>query len=268
MNKSSEKSRVTGRKIRQMILDLSFQSHEGHIGSALSVSDIMAVLYGEILHIPDTKSSNRDRFILSKGHAALSLYCALYLSGLMKRGTLETYCANGSTLGVHPESALSGIEYSTGSLGQGLSFGVGTALATRLHKKSYQTYVLISDAECNEGSIWEAVMFAAHHQLSNLTVIIDLNGQQAFGYTRDVLQLNQLSQRFNVFGWDTDDVDGHDTKKIKAVLQRKSGKPKALVAHTTFGKGVSFMEGQIKWHYQPLGEREYAAAVRELKNTA
>ncbi|KKS86307.1 MAG: Transketolase, beta subunit [Candidatus Gottesmanbacteria bacterium GW2011_GWA1_43_11] len=260
-----EKNSVTGKKIRQLILDLSFQSHEGHIGSALSVSDIIAVIFGEILHISNIRSKNRDRFILSKGHAALALYCALYLKGLMNKRTLETYCSDGSLLGVHPEAALTGIEFSTGSLGQGLSFGVGTALAADLLNKSYHTYVLVSDAECNEGSIWEAVMFAAHNRLSNLTVIVDLNGQQAFGYTRDVLQLKKLSEKFKIFGWNAFDVNGHDEKKLATMLRRKTSKPKVIIAHTTFGKGVSFMESQIKWHYQPLGEQEYSIAVKELK---
>jgi len=265
MKSSTKKPFITGKKIRQHILDLSFRAHEGHIGSALSVSDIVAVMYGEILHIPNVRSQNRDRFILSKGHAALALYCALQLKGLMRKQTFETYGSDGSLLGVHPETALSGIEFSTGSLGQGLSFGVGTALAARIKNKSYHTYVLVSDAECNEGSVWEAVMFAAHHRLSNLTVIVDLNGQQAFGYTRDVLGLGRLSEKFKMFGWNAYDVGGHDKRKLSATLRRKTSKPKAIIAHTTFGKGVSFMEHQIKWHYQTLSEQEYSVAVKNLK---
>lgn len=239
----------------------------GHIGSALSVADIIAALYGDVLRISNPEDPARDRFILSKGHAALALYAALFLKGWISEKELGTFCGDGSLLGVHPEFAVRGVEFTTGSLGHGLSMGAGLALAARLKGEKHRTFVLVSDAECNEGSLWEAVMFSAHHKLSNLIAIIDLNGQQAFGYTKDVLDLQPMEGRWSAFGWDVHKVDGHDTggmAKTIARLKTADGKPHVLVAHTTFGKGVSFMENSIKWHYQPMSDDEYKKALSEI----
>lgn len=173
-------------------------------------------------------------------------------------------------LGVHPEHEVTGIDLSTGSLGQGLTYGTGCALAARLQKSHRRTFVLLSDAECNEGSVWEAAMFAAHHQLSNLIAILDLNGQQALGYTRDVLSMTPMPAYWSAFGWDVHEVDGHDVGQMENViadLSVESGPPHILVAHTTFGKGVSFMENQIKWHYLPLSDGHYQRACDELEKT-
>lgn len=259
---------MLGNQIRRIIIDQSKRAHVGHIGSALSIADLVAALYGDILRIAGHDDPERDRFVLSKGHAVLAVYAALFLKGWMTEETLDTYCGDGTLLGVHPEHALPGIDFSVGSLGQGLSMGAGAALAARLQSSPRRVFVLVSDAECNEGSLWEAVMFAAHHRLANLVVIVDLNGQQALGYTREVLDLSPLADRWRAFGWDTHEVDGHDVEALEetvGALNTTSGPPHALIASTIFGKGVSYMEGQVKWHYWPMSEEEYRQAVRELE---
>ena len=255
--------------IRRQTIEQARRANVGHIGSALSIADILAVLYGGILQRSSADDRDRDRFILSKGHAALALYCALHGTGGLSTAQLETYCSDGSTLGAHPEHRLDGIDFSTGSLGQGLSVGAGAALAARLQGSSRHVFVLVSDAECNEGALWEAVMFAAHHRLGNLVAIVDDNGQQALGHTRDVLDLSPLGERWAAFGWEVASVDGHDHEALKAALDPRrpvTGPPRAVVARTTFGKGVSYMEGQIKWHYWPMSADEYGRAVAELES--
>ena len=260
-------SQVSGNGIRRVILEQSKRANVGHIGSGLSVADIIAALYGGVLNLPAHDHPDRDRFILSKGHAVLGLYAALHLRGWLSAERLGTYCGEGSILGVHPEHALRGIDFSSGSLGQGLSVGAGAALGARLEGSSRRVFVLVSDAECNEGSLWEAVMFAAHHRLANLVAVVDLNGQQALGYTADVLDLSPLAARWRAFGWDVHEVDGHDRAAMAEVVDRldtTAGAPHVLVARTTFGKGVSFMEGQIKWHYLPMSDGDYLRALAEV----
>jgi transketolase len=260
--------RVTPQAIRKIILEQSFRAQVGHIGSSLSIADIIAVLYNDILKISRPDDKNRDRFILSKGHAALALYAALHLKGWISKKQLNSFCGDASKLGVHPEVGIPGVDFSTGSLGHGLAMGAGAALAARSQKSKRRIFVLISDAECNEGSTWETVMFAAHHRLSNLVAIVDLNGQQAFGYTKDVLHLPKFAQRWRVFGWDTHVVDGHDLVQLKQTfkeLDTGAGIPHVVVAKTIFGKGVSFMHNQIKWHYWPLSPEEYKQALQEIK---
>jgi transketolase len=253
--------------IRRIILEQSHRAHVGHIGSALSVADIVAAVYGRVLRIPTVDDPHRDRFVLSKGHAALALYAALHLAGRLPADQLNTYCGDDSLLGVHPEHLLPGIDFSTGSLGQGLSFGVGAALAARLSRSTRRVVVLLSDAECNEGSVWEAAMFAAHHKLGNLLAIVDANGQQALGYTKDVLDLSPLAARWRAAGWDALEVDGHDAPAIAAAANASgaaTGRPRILIANTIFGKGVSFMERQIKWHYWPMSDDEFRQAIWEI----
>lgn len=257
---------VSSTRIRRIILEQSKRAHVGHIGSSLSITDIIAMLYGGTLYIPSTDDPNRDRFVLSKGHAVLAVYAALFLRGWIDEATLNTFHEDNSLLGVHPEHALPGIDFSTGSLGQGLSFGTGAALAARLHRSERRVFVLLSDAECNEGSLWEAVMFAAHHKLSNLIAIIDLNGQQALGYTRDVLSLTSMAERWRAFGWDVHEVDGHNIHQMSQIIARldtKAGQPHVLVAHTTFGNGISYMKNKIMWHYMPMTEEQYQLALAE-----
>ena len=258
------------RKIAEIILQQSYRANVGHIGSALSITDIIAVLYNDILDISSgLHAMQRDRVILSKGHAALALYAALYLRGVISEEELNSYCGDASLLGVHPDHKLPGIDFSTGSLGQGLSQGAGAALAAKWQGSSRCVFVVLSDAECNEGSVWEAVLFAAHHQLANLIAIVDLNGQQAFGYTPDVLNMSSMTHRWQAFGWDARDVDGHNPDVIHrtiTALDTAKGPPHVLIAHTTFGKGVSYMENKIQWHYLPMSKDEHEQALSEIRS--
>lgn len=256
-------------EIRRTVIDQSMRARVGHIGSALSIADILAALYGGVLRVGAHDEPERDRFVLSKGHAALALYGALAATGRIDPALLETYCGDGSMLGAHPEHVLPYVDFSTGSLGQGLSIATGAALAARRQGSQRRAFALLSDAETNEGSIWEAAMFAAHHQLANLVAIIDVNGQQALGYTRDVLDPGPPARaRWEAFGWDVHEVDGHDPAGIAATiaeLDLHDGPPHVLLADTVFGKGVSFMEREIKWHYLPLTDELHRQAVAELE---
>lgn len=261
------KLEALSRRIRQIVLEQSKRADVGHIGSALSVADILAVLYGEVLCISDPADPDRDRFILSKGHAALALYAALQDRGWIEEDELDTFCGNATRLGVHPDWSLPGVDFSTGSLGQGLSVGAGAALAARLQGTNRRVFVLMSDGECNEGSVWEAVTFAAHHGLSNLVAVIDLNAQQAFGYTQDVLAMANMADRWRVFGWEALEVDGHNLLALTeamAGLDTAIGPPHVVVAHSTFGKGVSFMESRIEWHYLPMSDDQYRRAQKQV----
>jgi transketolase len=252
--------------IRRVVIEQSKRANVGHIGSALSIADVLAALYGGALNLP-SDHSQRDRLVLSKGHAALALYAALELTDRLPAGTTDTYCADGTQLGVHPEHALDGVDFCTGSLGQGLPVAVGAALAARLQKSTRRTFAVLSDAELNEGSVWEAAMFAAHHMLANLVVIVDLNGQQAMGYTRDVLDLSAPAQRWRAFGWDVHELDGHDTSALQGTIRDldcAEGAPHVIIAHTTFGKGVGFMQNVIDWHYLPMTDDQYSQALSEL----
>ncbi|MBU0634281.1 MAG: transketolase [Candidatus Omnitrophica bacterium] len=261
-------NKVIPYNIRKIILEQSKRANVGHIGSALSIVDIIAALYGEIIKVSELHKDSRDRFVLSKGHAALALYAAFFLKGWITEKDLNSYCADGSLLGVHPESTLPGVDFSTGSLGHGLSMAAGSALGARLKNYQWRVFALMSDAECNEGSVWEAVMFASHHKLSNLIVMVDDNGQQAFGYTKDVLSLRPLAKRWDAFGWDVSEVDGHNVQELKDKINSltiESGPPHVLIAKTVFGKGVSFMENKIKWHYWPMSDADYKQALSDIE---
>jgi transketolase len=263
-----EMTLAVAKQIRRIILGQSRRANVGHIGSALSVADILAVLYHDILSIPSPRDPERDRFILSKGHSALALYAALSLKGWLEEQELSTFCGEGSRLSVHPEYGVPGVELATGSLGQGLSFGAGAALAARLQNSNRRVFVLLSDAECDEGSVWEAALFAAHHRLSNLVAVVDRNGQQALGRTEEILALDPFAAKWQSFGWQTSELNGHDLEALRSTLQsvgQHNGKPQVVIARTTFGKGVSYMQGQIKWHYWPMSDTEYSQAVAELE---
>jgi transketolase len=258
---------MTGTAIRRIVIQQSKRANVGHIGSALSVADIVAALYGGVLRLPAPDSPERDRFVLGKGHSVLAVYAAMLLRGELEQTEIDRYCADGSILGVHPDRELAGIDFSTGSLGFGLPVGVGAALAARLQGSDRRVYVLVSDAECNEGSVWEAAMYAAHHRLGHLTVMVDLNGQQALGKTADVLSLSPMVERWRAFGWNAAEIDGHDVAGLAAVLAAPNAAdapPRVFVARTTFGKGVSYMENQLKWHYWPMSDDEYRQAMTEL----
>ncbi len=249
--------------IRRTIVEQSYRANVGHIGSALSIADLVAAVTGGPARID--RGAERDRVVLSKGHAALALYAALHLQGRLEDGALDTFCADGTLLGVHPEHALDGVDFCTGSLGQGLSLGAGAALGAKRQGSDRRVYVIMSDAELNEGSTWEAVMFAAQHQLHNIVLLVDLNGQQALGYTRDIIDLGDVAEKLSAFGWSVETTPGHDQAALGAALETTSeGRPRAIVAETTFGYGVSFMESKIEWHYLPLDDESYATAIADL----
>jgi transketolase len=225
---------------------------------------------------PSPEDPDRDRFVLSKGHAALALYAVLVSIGDITGQDLQTFCGDSSFLGVHPEVALRGVDFSTGSLGHGLSLAVGAALAARIAGSSRRAFCLMSDAECNEGSVWEAAMFASHHGLNNLHAIVDWNGQQAMGLTSDVLNDAAMCERWKSFGWRVSEVNGHSVEDLARVLSETSpsGAPHMVLAKTVFGRGVSYMEQgrpitqthlpvhPINWHYLPMSEEEYQIAIR------
>jgi len=260
---------VNSKAIRTLVLEEAKRANVGHIGSGLSVADLIATVYGGVLRIASPDDPDRDRFVLSNGHAALALYSALHLRGWLTREELATYCADQSLLGVHPEHELPGIDFSTGSLGQGISMAAGAALAARLQGSQRRVFAIVSDAECDEGSVWEAAMFATQHRLANLVVIVDRNHQQALGYTKDVIDHGALVDRWRAFGWDAREADGHDVAGLGELLTGldfASGPPHAVVAQTTFGHGVSFMESRIEWHYLPMNEEQYTQALAEVSS--
>jgi transketolase len=253
--------------MRRWIIEQSLDSRVGHIGSALSIVEIVAILWGRILHRPATLDPDRDRFILAKGHAALALYAAMRWLGLLDPDDFRTYCKDGSLLAAHPEWGLPGVEVATGSLGQGLSVGCGLAYALRQRGSPAKVYVLLSDAECNEGQVWEAAMFAAHHHLDNLLAVVDVNGMQAMGRTADVLDLAPMGPRWRAFGWHDQEVDGHDEAALYAALTDgiapRQG-PAVVLARTVQGKGVSFMEHKLEWHYRNLTPELAAQALCDI----
>jgi len=256
---------VLAQRIRRTVLEQSKRANMGHIGSSLSIAELIAVLLdGTLAGQPG--DPDRDRFVLSKGHAALALYAGLHEIGRLDHEALCTFCTDGSVLGAHPEHVHEAIDFSTGSLGHGLSIAAGAALGARLAGSSRRAFALLSDAELNEGSVWEAAMFAAHHRLANLVAIIDANGQQALGYTADVLDLEPLGERWRAFGWDVVEADGHDCDALRAAMapDPAAGAPRVVIARTTFGRGVPFMERQIAWHYWPMSDEQFGEAMGGL----
>jgi transketolase len=260
----SDRSALLGPAIRRSVLEQSKRANVGHIGSALSIADMVGAAFS-VIGEPDPRDPDRDRFVLSKGHAALALYATLAEVGILTKKDLDTFCCDDTLLGVHPEHALPGIDFSTGSLGQGLSMAAGAALAGVMQGSARRVIALVSDAECNEGAIWEAANFAAHHRLENLTVMVDHNHQQAFGYTADVLACEDMAARWSAFGWDVIPMDGHDEALMAETLRSPAaGRPRAIIGETTFGKGVSYMEREIKWHYLPMSDSEYEQALSDI----
>lgn len=261
-------SRLAG-EIRRDVLDLIFRSASPHIGSCYSIVEILVALYWRSLNIGGaTAVECRDRFILSKGHGCPALYAVLRRKGLMPKEALERYAVNGGMLEQHPTRNVEwGIEVSTGSLGHGLSIGVGMALAAKCDHGRHRVFVLLSDGETNEGSVWEAAMLSGHHGLDNLVAIVDYNKMQALGPTAQVMDLEPVGSKWRAFGWEVEEVDGHDLQSLAETLGRapfKRGRPSAVIAHTIKGKGVSFMENNVLWHYRCPDEREYEAALAEI----
>tara|TARA_Y100001970_G_C13855000_1_gene661219 strand:- start:46 stop:750 length:705 start_codon:yes stop_codon:yes gene_type:complete len=231
--------------------------------------DILAVLYDKVLdYKPDDANwPNRDRFILSKGHAGAGVYAALALKGFFSTEILDTHYADGSILSGHiSHKEVPGVEFSTGSLGHGLPVAAGMALGARLNQSLHKVYVLLSDGECDEGSNWEAILFSPHHKLDNLTAIVDYNKIQSIKSTQETLNLEPFKDKWIKFGWDVIEVDGHNHEELlQAFKQRRPGKPKCIIANTTKGKGVSFMENSVLWHYRSPQEEEFNAALKELE---
>ena len=257
------------KKIRVETLKMVYKSGSSHIGSAFSYIDILAVLYNQILNINNTQDPIRDRLILSKGHACSSLYACLALKGFFEIKKLENYGKNNEILMNHVSHKVPGVEFSTGSLGHGLPFGVGIAKALRLkYKNPPRVYVILGDGELAEGSNFEALLFASHHNLNNLYLIIDYNNLQSLTTVDKTLNILPLNKKFTSFGWNYKEIDGHNHSSINKALRHNyiNGKPNVIVAKTIKGKGVSFMESKVEWHYKSPNEKEYNLALNEIVN--
>jgi transketolase len=256
--------------IRRHCVQMTHLGKSSHVGSALSIADILAVLYGRIMHVrpEEPEWPDRDRFILSKGHAGAAVYAALAERGFFPSEQLKSHYQNGSKFSGHvSHKGVPGVEFSTGSLGHGLGVGAGMALAAKRAGRANRVFVLLSDGECDEGSNWEAILFAAHHLLDNLVVAIDYNKIQSLAPVSETLGLEPFADKWRAFGWQVQEVDGHDHAalieafELPVALDRR---PKAVICHTTKGKGVSFMENSVLWHYRTAQGEEYTAALAEL----
>tara|TARA_R100001377_G_scaffold83047_1_gene64041 strand:- start:88 stop:891 length:804 start_codon:yes stop_codon:yes gene_type:complete len=256
-------------ELRRIALNMVHSSNASHIGGVLSSSDILAVMYSSVLKLcpDDPQWKNRDRFILSKGHCCVGVYAALALRGFYPLENLSDYAKDGSILMSHISHKVPGVEFSTGSLGHGLPFGTGKALAAKKKEQNWRTFVLMSDGELDEGSNWEAMLFAAHHGLDNLVAIIDYNKLQSLTTVDSTLRLEPLVDKFEAFGWSVLEVNGHDHNALAQALCSTPwtmGKPSVLIAHTIKGKGVSFMENKVEWHYRSPSSEQLALALEEL----
>ena len=248
------------KNIRTNILKLTFNAKSSHIGSSLSIVEILYALYFNIL-------KKNDRFILSKGHAALALYCILFEKGIIRKNILNTFGHDGTKLMAHVSHKVKGVEFSTGSLGHGLPITVGKALYFKINNKKNKVYVIISDGELNEGTTWESIMFASHHKLNNLNIIIDNNRIQSMDFTKKIINLNPLNKKFLSFGCKVLEVDGHNISKITKALKTKSkNKPKVIIANTIKGKDISFMENNNLWHYKNPNSNQLELALKEIEN--
>jgi len=247
---------IQATKIRAHVLRMTHRAKSSHVGSSLSIADLLAVLYGGILRVDTNQPdwADRDRFILSKGHGSAAIYAVLAERGFFPREWLDTFYQSGSHLAGHiTHHGVPGVEASTGSLGHGLSIGCGMAMAAKKDGQQYRVFTLLSDGECDEGSIWEAALFAPHHQLENIVAIVDYNKIQAFGMVKEVLNLEPLANKWLAFGWAVQEIDGHSFEQIESALLSvpfKPRQPSCIIAHTVKGKGVSFMENQVAWHYK------------------
>jgi transketolase len=271
MNSLDIDSKSLAKRIRFQALQMVHLANASHIGSALSICDIVAVLYGQVLRVDPAEpdAAWRDRFILSKGHACVAIYAALAETGFFPREDLLNYGLDHSTLMNHISHKVDGVEFSTGSLGHGLPFGTGKALAAKRLSECWRTFVLLSDGELGEGSNWEAMMFAAHHKLDNLVAIIDYNKLQSLTTVDQTLRIEPLADKARAFGWAVREVDGHDHVALKRLLAEapwEQNAPTFLIAHTTKGKGVSFMEGKVEWHYKSPSADQLSCALEELEH--
>ena len=260
-------------EVRLGILEGTFNAGSGHPGGSLSAADVMTYLYFAEMNVDpeNPKSPDRDRFVLSKGHAAPVYYSVLAQRGFLPKADLATLRKLDSYLQGHPDMKHTpGVDMSTGSLGLGISAACGMALAAKLEGKAYRTYAIVGDGESEEGQVWEAAMFAAHYKLDNLCVVIDLNGLQIDGKITDVMNPTPHDDKFRAFGWNVFYADAHDFDSIEAAFasakEAKNGKPSAIIATSTKGKGVSFMEGQCGWHGKAPNADEYAQATKEIRD--
>ena len=252
-------------KLRYTAVQMSHKSKAAHLASSLSCIDILTILYERILKInPRKKMNSRDRFILSKGHAAGALYATLAHKGFFSKNKLNTYANKGSLLEEHPNPKLKGIEAPTGSLGHGLPIACGMALSAKILNMKFRTFVLLGDGECNEGTVWESALFASAKNLNNLIAIVDFNGWQGIGKTRSILNLSPFAEKWKSFGWNVRIVNGHNHKQLYNNLKKKFSKPTVLIANTVKGKGVSFMEDDNNWHYRIPNVEEVKKAKKEL----
>ncbi len=267
---STQNLRELARRVRVHAVGMTSRGKSSHVGSVLSIADLLAALYGRVLRVDPRRPDwpERDRFILSKGHAGAGVYAVLAECGFFPVSLLDTHYQDGSKLCGHVSHiGLPGVELSTGSLGHGLSIGTGMALAAKRDGLAWRTFVLLSDGECDEGSTWEPILFAPHHRLDNLIAIVDYNKIQSLDRVDRTLGLEPFAEKWRAFGWSVREVDGHDVDAIARDLGQvpfEAGKPSVVIAHTTKGKGVSFMENSVLWHYRPPDADELQRALKEL----
>lgn len=256
------------KNVRKSILKMNHRAKASHTGSCMSIVDLLVALYYEYLNIDPGQplSENRDRFILSKGHASAALYSVLSERGFFSKDKLDYFYIDGGQLPGHIDMTLvPGLEAVAGSLGHGLPIGCGMSIGLKNSKSNAKVVVLISDGELNEGSVWEPILLAPHLQLTNLTLIIDYNKIQSFGITNEVINLEPLSEKFKSFNWEVFNINGHDFEQILNALNSETKSPKVIIAHTVKGKGVSFMENKLEWHYKSPSDEELDLALNELK---
>mgnify|MGYP001255684436 CR=1 FL=1 len=266
LNKMEELQSIA-KNIRKSILKMTLYSKSSHIGAALSIVEILTLLYFHILKI-DPKipgKPDRDIFILSKAHGSAALYSILAEKGFFSKSLLEKYYVDEGVLPGHVDKdSVPGIEFSAGSLGHGFPVAVGMAIANNTSENKRKIYTIIGDGESNEGSVWEASMLASHLKLNNLTVVLDYNKIQSFGRTNEVINQEPIGDRWKSFGWEVLEVDGHDYGKLITAFEKKTDKPKIIIAHTIKGKGISFMEDKLEWHYKSPDSEQYKQAIEEL----
>ncbi len=261
--------RLRSEEIRKRLIEIVYKAKAGHIGGDLSSLNTLTALYLRVMNIDpqDAKNPDRDRFIMSKGHCVEALYCVLEAKGFVTKELLDTYGDYLSPLAGHPTIEVPGIEFNSGALGHGLSIGVGCAIAAKMDKKSYRTFVLMGDGEQGEGSIYEAAMAGSNYRLDNLVAMIDRNGLQISDTTENVMKLDSINQRWTAFGWDVIEVDGDDIEAVTTALENidyNNGKPHLVVLHTTKGFHVSYMENVLKWHHGVPSQEKYDTAIKEI----
>jgi transketolase len=256
-------------QIRAHTVQMVHRVNASHVAGGLSMTDLLAVLYGGVLKVDPTMPQlpGRDRFILSKGHACAALYATLALKGFFSVEELLQFGRDGSRLMTHVSHKVPGVEFSTGSLGHGLGFACGKALAAKRQKQDWRVFTMLSDGELDEGSNWEAILFAPHHRLDNLVAIVDYNKIQSLGSIKEVLDLHPLAEKFRTFNWVVKEIDGHNHDEIYATLNQlpfRSGQPSCLIAHTVKGKGVDYMENELLWHYRTPNAEQVEAALKQI----